>query len=362
VEPYRDRAHAPDDWTEALDRTLGKVYEELLQPVDERLRKWRVKNVMLVPHRALHLLPLHACWHDVGGQRRYFQDDYQIRYAPSCTLAQICRDRAASHRALDTLTAIADPTGDLEFAAVEVDEMVSLFPGHVQVYPGEKARRRAVTASRPGAVLHFACHGRYEWDDPLASHLRLAGEDRLSLADLFDEQIPLPNTALAVLSACETDITDPDDLADEYLGLASGFLFAGTPTVVSTLWAVDDLSTALLMRRFYRELLQGGMPPSGALREAQIWLRTKVDRPYAIQHIESLLTTLNARYAQAPRFSEEQQAIGQQTAGLREQQRRLQHEEKKDPGGRPFAHPYYWAAFTVLTGTGNEEGPDTTET
>lgn len=60
---------------------------------------------------------------------------------------------------------------------------------------------------------------------------------------------------LVTLSACETGITDIRQSPDEFLGLQAGLLQAGAPTVVSTLWPVDDLSTMLLMERFYQNLL-----------------------------------------------------------------------------------------------------------
>ena len=67
-------------------------------------------------------------------------------------------------------------------------------------------------------------------------------------------------------------MTDPRDLADEYLGLASGFLFAGASSVLSTLWAVQEAPAMLLSARYYSER-QRGARPSAALRAAQRWLR-----------------------------------------------------------------------------------------
>src|SRR5205823_2525293 len=87
-------------------------------------------------------------------------------------------------------------------------------------------------------------------------------------------EIDLSAARLVTLSACETGVTDVlRGSAEEYVGIPAGFLLAGVPCVVSSLWAVPDLSTALLMERFYRNHLQSGMEPASALREAQVWVR-----------------------------------------------------------------------------------------
>ncbi len=54
------------------------------------------------------------------------------------------------------------------------------------------------------------------------------------------------------------------------MGLKRGFMYAGAPRVVASLWKVDDVATAELMGRFYRGMLREGLRPAGALREAQI--------------------------------------------------------------------------------------------
>ena len=84
-------------------------------------------------------------------------------------------------------------------------------------------------------------------------------------------QIDLETARVVVLSACETGLFDYSRYPDEFVGLNSGLLMAGTPAVVSTLWAVDDRSTALLMSEFYTRLLAGDSF-SSAVNHAQLWL------------------------------------------------------------------------------------------
>jgi CHAT domain-containing protein len=72
---------------------------------------------------------------------------------------------------------------------------------------------------------------------------------------------------------------------DEYIGLPSGFLYAGAPTVISSLWAVDDLATSLLMNHWYENILQKKMGKAAALREAQLWVRDLTNTE-VMEHLE----------------------------------------------------------------------------
>jgi len=90
--------------------------------------------------------------------------------------------------------------------------------------------------------------------------------------------LDLHNIDLVVLSACDTQIGQPT-AGDEFVGLTRGFFFAGTPTVVASLWSVDDQATGLLMERFYAHM-QEGMGKAEALRQAQMDVRAKYPNPY----------------------------------------------------------------------------------
>ena len=86
------------------------------------------------------------------------------------------------------------------------------------------------------------------------------------------------NCALVTLSACETGLnalTPGDDL----VGLARGFFLAGAPSLLVSLWMVNDAAAAALMASFYRALL-GGMRPAAALRQAQCELLAEQPHPF----------------------------------------------------------------------------------
>jgi CHAT domain-containing protein len=144
---------------------------------------------------------------------------------------------------------------------------------------------------RSSHCLHFSCHGEFNHESPLESALLLANpegklekeEAKLTLGEVF-EKLYLNQCRLVTFSACESGMTDPHSISDEYIGLPSGFLYAGSPSIVSTLWSVDPIATTLLMVKFYHNLKRIPQIKTGdvaiALNKAQKWLRTLTYRTH----------------------------------------------------------------------------------
>ncbi len=134
----------------------------------------------------------------------------------------------------------------------------------------EALRERAAAAD----VLHLACHGQFRSDNPLFSSLRLA-DGWLTVRDAYRLEL---NCGLVVLSACETGMSAVAP-GDELIGLARGFFSAGAPSLLLTLWTVDDEATAELMAIFYSRLLEGKGAAS-ALRHAQLEMLKRRAHPF----------------------------------------------------------------------------------
>lgn len=328
--PQDIRRELREKWVSSLETIGADVYDELLAPAHRELTMLSVKRAVLMPNLGLSLLPLHACYESDGARQDYLLDRYEIAYAPSFGMLCHCRDQARSKVSDDArLLAIANPTGDLAWARVEVEWIRDLFP-EVRILNGDQTDRATddvVIAKAPDYThVHFSCHGEFNLRDPLTSALFLAPPTSLTL-DTILRRLKLPHTRLVVMSACETGLVDPGDLADEYIGLPSAFSLAGAPGVVSTLWAVNEMSTALLVRRFYEHHCQEGLPLADALRRAQIWLRDEV----TVEHVRDWLAQ-----AQNEGLVETHQAIAY----------RRDYDDLPDDA-RPFETPDHWAAFTV---------------
>jgi CHAT domain-containing protein len=156
----------------------------------------------------------------------------------------------------------------------------------------------------------------------------------LTLGEILNSRGLFENARLVTLSACQTAVTDVRQMPDEAVGLPAGLIQAGAPAVVGTLWSVNDVGTALLMARFYEGLLRGGVAPDEALRDAQRWLRD-----VTAQELESFLDCHESP-AEACGAGEERMASELSHAA---RQRVFMVEDENE---RPFAEPYYWAAFT----------------
>ena len=127
---------------------------------------------------------------------------------------------------------------------------------------------------RKSRILHLATHSIINSEFPELSGviLSLVNENGkpqdgfLRLSDIYNLRL---NADLVVLSACETAL-GKEVKGEGIVGLTRGFMYAGAPTVVASLWKVDDRATSDLMQRFYERMLKKNLSPSESLREAQI--------------------------------------------------------------------------------------------
>jgi len=152
----------------------------------------------------------------------------------------------------------------------------------------------------------------------------LANGERLTLREILE--LDLGQARLAVLSACETGIPGTN-LLDEVVSLPSGFLQAGVPGIIGSLWSVSDASTMMLMARFYDFWKIDNLDPPEALRQAQIWLRDTTNGGKEDYFKQSL-----------PEYAGTKMPEAAARKALREV---LQQDEL----ARSYKHPYHWAAF-----------------
>lgn len=325
---FRDkRNHATEKaWYGVIESHTKQLWDKLFHTVHERLQQSGILRIVLMPSAGLQLLPLHAAWREDNGKKCNLLDDYEVTYIPSSYVMSVCKHRAIGRNGETALVAGINTYKELPPLSNAVSE-AQIIATALRTSPllDSAVTRDAIKEGATGAAyLHFSCHGSFSWNgNPLESAIYLAGDEPLTLADIIGH-LSLDSARLVTISACETGITDVSQSPDEHIGLAAGFLQAGAPAVVSSLWTVDDRSTALLMERFYRNHQEQGMSYPTALREAQLWLRDVTRREIG-DYYKSFL-----------RMSEEEaQAAWMEL-----------DEQWKNPGDRPYASPFYWAAFT----------------
>jgi len=263
-------------WFNILDDTTCWLGDVLMGSLVAALRELGYRRATLIPTSLLAFLPLHAarCLNEKGASRRYALDDVAFAYTPAARTLTYARRAAATIRGED-LFAADNPDGSLRYSAQEVNAVASHFDKPWLVRGTQATRNTALAAIPTCDVYHFSCHGDNAWREPLASTLWMTYRQRLTVRDLL--AMPREHKArLAFLSACETGLIGTA-LPDEVVGLASGFMQAGVAGVVSTLWSVEERSTALLVERFYENWKKRQKEPLQALVEAQKWLRDEAD-------------------------------------------------------------------------------------
>jgi CHAT domain-containing protein len=165
----------------------------------------------------------------------------------------------------------------LPFTRQEGDRILSLIPNTQTQSAFDFAANRA-TATSPQLsqyqIVHFATHGILNSRNPELSGVVLSLVDEqgkpqngfLRLNDIFNLKLP---AELVVLSACQTGL-GKEIKGEGLVGLTRGFMYAGAPRVLVSLWSVSDRGTSELMSRFYKKMLQEKLQPAAALRAAQL--------------------------------------------------------------------------------------------
>ena len=248
---------------------LERLYSVLIGPCADDLVD--VRQLVIVPHGVLHYLPFHALIDPTGTP---LVDRADIGYAPSSAVLASCYERPAAAKQLLSRLLVGVPDAAIPHVEQEIDSLRTLF-NESTVLVGDAATQQAFRLQAPAAdVIHLASHAVFRQDNPLFSAIKLA-DGWLSLYDLYRLRL---RASLVTLSACETGVNEVLG-GDELVGLARGFLQAGARSLVVSLWAVNDQSTARLMQHFYNRL-EGGLGPAAAMRRAQIDLRQHYPHPY----------------------------------------------------------------------------------
>lgn len=275
---------------------------EALVPVDV---KDLIKDCDLLcfsPHGPLHTLPLHALTWEKG---EYLIEKFGVCYTPSVSVLKYCQAKnpvrkfGLNHKPENCLAiAVGAKENSPQDFEADVDFFSSKFKkDRLTSLNGHAATKEQVKKNLSNkSITHFGCHGIFLAEgDPLDSGLLLSdGRSDISIAsvnnmsyqertnffltarEIFD--LRLDNTDLVALRACSSgrSMVTP---GDELIGLSRAFLYAGTPSLIVTLWNVYIQSSYKLLKEFYRLWLDQSnpLPKWKALQLAQIALLKDID-------------------------------------------------------------------------------------
>ncbi|BAZ29073.1 TPR repeat-containing protein [Cylindrospermum sp. NIES-4074] len=342
--PYKDNSKI---WESQIESILHQLAESLQisELISQHLEG--IEELILVPHLLLHQIPFAAL--PTGEYQEYLGDKFLIRYTPSCQILEFCQQRlnVETLHATSLLYGIVEDAEDnlpcARFEGETLAQMYNIPPENRLIGSSQATSKKYRELAKQVNVLHSCHHAQSHLDKPLESELILA-DGSITLGQLMTPSWRLPQLVDVFLSCCETNLGIPS-LTDDILTLSTGFLCAGARSVISSLWSVKDLATALFSIFYYQQRKLGKSRPE-ALRQAQIKLREfrKADLEEISQQAEiGRKQARNQRKQYLPDSAEylECDREYKKYAGVSLEIERL----KQSTGEFPFSRPHYWAAF-----------------
>lgn len=289
------------DFNDELKKTITDFYRQLSKPnLEERtaystnstliykaiiapaLEKNKATDIVILADDVLNYLPFDVLQTDAKNERSYLLSKYSISYANSATLLQ--EQNRTKVKSSNKLMIFAPHFNESDVEKNENEERFDMGP---LVYNGQEAKN--ISAYFKGTIydgnkasitnfkndlsgynlIHFATHASANDEFPDYSYLAFEDTDNSSnllyVKDLYNYQI---NADMVTLSACQTGFGKLQK-GEGMLSLARGFNYAGVPSIVTTLWKINDQSTSEIMQSFY-ENLSDGLSKKEALRQAKI--------------------------------------------------------------------------------------------
>ncbi|MBW4562510.1 MAG: tetratricopeptide repeat protein [Mojavia pulchra JT2-VF2] len=294
-----------------------------------------ITQLILMPHRDLHRLPLHALFHlcsPIPEDWPTVEANCTITYLPSIQIGLTAKAEPAWHKQNQFLLSVEHPntTGypPLKFAKLQ-SEIVSQMFANCQRIQGEQANKNNVLNALTDDynVFHFTGHIINNFSEPKKSELALTDNDKLTLEEICQQTLVSYN--LVTLSACETTTISNPIITNEYVNLAYAFLSGGVPLVINTLWTVESFANDLVIIEFYRRL-QPDKSAATTLTEVTTWLK-EITAIELTKWYENLLNNLHYDDLKVRTHIATQ----------------MYRTSKITPEQKLFSHPYYWAAFTI---------------
>ncbi len=240
---------------------LRGLYKTLIEPVEQAGILTNKEHLVIVPQGLLHYLPFQALIsQEIGdnGQPHFLIQDYVISYAPSASALKFCLEKKPEQSNEQLL--LAPQTSTLPLSEKEVTEIANSLGSGAKFRLNEGASESLVKQEGSNYdLLHFATTAHFNKSNPIFSRLDLAATEyddgSLEVHEIFGLNL---NTNLVTLSACQTVLgsgyTTSLPQGDDFVSLTRAFLYAGTPSVIASLWEVYDPSTSTFMQRFYKYL------------------------------------------------------------------------------------------------------------
>jgi CHAT domain-containing protein len=258
--------------------SLQRLYNWLIKPIRPQLKN--ESKIGVIPNGALNYVPFAA----LSDGKRYLVQDFYLYQLPSASIIPFLekKRKPAGNTLLSMVNSRPESLPALKVAKQTAREVAELYK--TTFYPDEKATETFFAANAGKADTVFVSgHGFYNPRNPLFSNFTLAkdadgkNDGILNLFEIYD--LNLEATNLVVLNGCETQLGQLT-AGDEVIALNRGFIYAGAPSVVASLWSVDETPTQALMKNFFTHLKQSNGNKVESLRLAQMDVMKQFPNPF----------------------------------------------------------------------------------
>jgi CHAT domain-containing protein/tetratricopeptide (TPR) repeat protein len=255
--------------------SLKLLHKSLIAPVKSQLKTTRLA---IVPYGILHDVPFAALTPD---GTHYLSDDHAVFSLPSLSVLPYirARNKTNTNKALVFANGQEEGLSYLGSSYGEARDVASFF--NTQPVLGDAATASAFQKNAGDYdVIHLIAHFDHDENNPEFPRVMLGHGENDDGALQLDQVVGLDlrKTSLVVLSGCRSQ-AGKLSRGDDIVGLSRAFIYAGSPSVIASLWSVDDEATRALMVLFYSHLRQG-LSKAEALRAAQMDMRQKYPHPY----------------------------------------------------------------------------------
>jgi CHAT domain-containing protein len=227
-----------------------KVYNTFLKPVIPFVSG---DKIGFIPHGAVYYLPFAAMTH----KRQYLVDGFSIFYLPGAAVLKYVMKREPL-KSFNVLAFGNPDLGnkklDLPFAEAEVESIKKIIPQATVFIRSEATEKKAKEIAGRYDIVHFAVHGLYAGDAPLNSALLLASGGKYDGSLMLNEIMKLRFKGRLMIVSGSKVAPSVDSNGMEIMGFNRSFLYAGSPSVLTTLWNVEDNSKSVFMGIFYKTI------------------------------------------------------------------------------------------------------------
>ena len=260
-----------------VEEVTLKLYDLLIRPIESLILQKKVLGI--IPHSHLHYISFAS----LNDGNAYLFEKWPLFYSPSASVLQYTFARKNLKKDGDIrVLAIGNPdlgdfNYDLPLAEMEANAIKWDFP-KIDILTRDRAKESWIREHIGDyQIIHIASHGEFDPINPLFSSLKLtrdlAQDGSLEVNEVFSMKI---NADLVTLSGCQTGLGELSG-GDDVVGLNRAFIYAGTHALLSSLWRVSDISTAILTKHFYRNYVTENKAES--LRKAQALVKTLYPHP-----------------------------------------------------------------------------------